>query len=197
MSKNFFLVLIIQTLLLLFGSVQVRALGMDYDLYQKFLDTFVKQEKRIGGFSLNVVDYKAIHTLEKTGNSLYTLVLQMLETVDSETLKTAEENVAFWINVYNIGAIKMIVDHYPVDSIRSRKINWLKNPWKKKIITVSAKEYSLNEIEHEILLKKLQKPMAHFAIVCASLSCPELSDKVYRPETVDDQIAFMARAFLE
>ncbi|RME63785.1 MAG: DUF547 domain-containing protein, partial [Nitrospirae bacterium] len=92
--------------------------------------------------------------------------------------------------------IKMILDHYPVDSIRSRSINFFKNPWGKEIINVGGRMYSLGEIEHGILLGKLREKRAHFAIVCASLTCPDLAKKVYTPEKLYEQLDRQARLFI-
>ena len=91
----------------------------------------------------------------------------------------------------------MLVDHYPVNSIRSLKISWLKNQWGKKIISIGGKQFSLNDIEHDILMGKLKEPMAHFAIVCASLSCPELSADVYEAAFIKAQMEKQARIFLK
>ena len=104
--------------------------------------------------------------------------------------------MAFWINVYNIGAMKMILDHHPTDSIRSRKINFWKNPWGIKIIIINGNAYSLGEIEHEILLKQYTAVQAHFAIVCASLSCPEITKDVYTAGTLEAQLVRQAKKFI-
>ena len=195
-KKYLFLAVIIFAVSLFSGVSQVKAQAFDYELYQKFLDSVVMQKKKIEGFALNVVDYTLINKGKNSFGSLYRKVLSMLEFFNPDTLKTKEDKIAFWINTYNIGAIKIIIDHYPVDSIRSRKINWLKNPWEKAIIKIGGREYSLSEIEHDILLKNLNEPKAHFAIVCASLSCPDLSGKVYRSGTLKEQLKAQARAFL-
>ncbi len=165
-------------------------------LYQKFLDRYVETDKRIGPVTLNVVDYDGIVASRAVPDSLYGRVLSRLATAHPESLENGDEKIAFWINAYNLGAIKMIVDHYPVDSIRSAKIHWLRNPWGKKIITIGAREYSLGEIEHDILLGELQAPLAHFGIVCASVSCPDLSPRAYRGATVHEQLGTQARRFL-
>ncbi len=165
-------------------------------LYQEFLDRYVMPDRRIGPYTVNVVDYDGIVASRAAPDSLYERVLSRLATVDPDILKDRDEKIAFWMNVYNVGAIKMIVDHYPVDSIRSSKIHWLRHPWGKKIITVGGREYSLGEIEHDILIEQLQEPMTHFGIVCASLSCPEIHTRAYRGAAVHEQLAAQARRFL-
>ncbi len=165
--------------------------------YQAFLDRHVSTDRTVAGFSLNLVDYKAINWDKEDQSSLYRRVLEDLAAFDPASLNSREGKVAFWINVYNIGAIKMIVDHYPVDSIRSRSINWLKNPWDKEIITVGGTPYSLGEVEHGTLLAELKEPMAHFTIVCASLSCPEIAPDAYLEATVKEQMEARAVDFLK
>lgn len=172
------------------------AAGFSYPTYQQFLDKYVVQGKYIGDMELNVVDYDAIQGDRGKPGSLYDKVLQQFADFDPNGIKGREDQIAFWINAYNIGAIKMIMDHYPVDSIRSTKIHWLKNPWNKKILTVGNTKYSLGQIEHDILLGKYGEPLVHFAIVCASLSCPDLSPTVFKGGQLMEQLERQARLFL-
>jgi len=167
-----------------------------YSTYQKFLDRYVVSGKYIGDMELNVVDYNAIQGDKGKPGSLYDKVLQQFADFDPNEIEGREDQIAFWINAYNIGAIKMIMDHYPVDSIRSTKIHWLKNPWNKKILTVGNTKYSLGQIEHDILLGKYGEPLVHFAIVCASLSCPDLSPTVFKGDRLMEQLERQTRLFL-
>jgi hypothetical protein len=82
-----------------------------------------------------------------------------------------------------------------VDSITSRKINLLGSPWKKKILTIGGREYSLDQIEHGILLGEMRELRTHWAIVCASVSCPSLRREPFRAESLDAQLAEQARLF--
>src|SRR5690606_36535492 len=78
--------------------------------------------------------------------------------------------------------IKLIVDNYPIKSIKD-----LKNPWDQKFIPIGKQPMSLNEIEHDIL-RKMNEPRIHFAIVCASKSCPKLLNEAYLPSKLDLQL---------
>jgi hypothetical protein len=191
-------VLVIAFLIVFFGMLHSAvAARFDYSDFAEFLDRYVVEQKKIKDFTLNVVDYGGIQkSLEKPG-SLYESLLKQFEEFDPGTIQNRENEIAFWINAYNIGAIKMIMDHYPVDSIRSRKINWLKNPWNKRILTIGKATYSLGQIEHEILIGKYGEPLIHFGIVCASLSCPELSKQVYEGSHLVAQLEKQARLFLK
>jgi len=173
------------------------AADFSYSSYQQFLDKYVVSGKYIGNMNLNVVDYDAIQGDRGRPGSLYDKVLQQFADFDPNGIEGRQNQIAFWINAYNIGAIKMIMDHYPVDSIRSTTIHWLKNPWNKKILTVGNTKYSLSQIEHDILLGTYGEPLAHFAIVCASLSCPDLSPTVFKGSRLREQLERQAKLFLE
>ncbi|UCF56339.1 MAG: DUF547 domain-containing protein [Deltaproteobacteria bacterium] len=179
------------------GFPHASAANFPYSTYQQLLDRYVVPGKYIGGIKVNVVDYDAIQRDRVSPESLYEKILRQLLNFDPGNLQNKEEEIAFWINAYNIGAIKMIMDHYPVDSIRSTKINWLKNPWNKKILTIGNETYSLGQIEHDILIGKYGEPLIHFAIVCASLSCPDLSPQVYQGAGVMEQLERQAQQFLQ
>lgn len=111
-------------------------------------------------------------------------------------MKSREEQIAFWVNVYNIGAIKTIVDHYPVDSIRSKKIQWLGQPWNRKVVNVGGKEYSLAGIENDILLDGFKDLRIHFGINCASVSCADLRDEPYQAAPLFSQLEEQGRKLL-
>jgi len=112
------------------------------------------------------------------------------------------EKLAFWINVYNAFTLRVINENYPIESINDlhtggRLIGHLlgKTVWDKDFININGKEYSLNDIEHNIL-RKMEEPRIHFAIVCASISCPELSDEAFLPQKIDEQLQSQAEKFL-
>lgn len=84
-----------------------------------------------------------------------------------------EEKLVYYINLYNAGTVQLILNNYPTKSIK--KIN---KPWSKKIIKIGDKLVSLGDIEHKIL-RKMNEPRIHFAINCASFSCPKLINKAF------------------
>lgn len=192
-----FIYLVSITAMLDAGLPVVFAASFDASSYQQFLDQYLIPDRQIGPYRLNVVDYDAIVSRRDNPDSIYRKALSRLSVVHPDTLKTREEKIAFWINAYNMGAIKMIMDHYPVESIRSTRIDWLKNPWDKKILNVGGADYSLGEIEHEILLGRFKEPLVHFAVVCASLSCPDLRPTAYTGPGLMEQLEAQARAFLQ
>lgn len=111
-----------------------------------------------------------------------------------------EEQLAYWINAYNAFTVKLIVDNYPVKSIQDLhptvKIPLVNTVWHIKFFKIGGKEASLDEIEHKILRKEFEEPRIHFAINCASFSCPPLLNEAFFPEKIDQQLDKVARTFI-
>jgi hypothetical protein len=101
-----------------------------------------------------------------------------------------EARLAYFINLYNAATVQLILEHYPLESIRD-----IPRPWGKKGIKLGGQGYSLGEIEHGIL-RKLGDPRIHFAINCASFSCPKLLPEAYREATLEAQLEKATRDFL-
>jgi len=113
-------------------------------------------------------------------------------------IKTLEENfpknswntndkLAYWINTYNAITINLILDNFPIKSIKEIKNRWGKKLYKNK--------YSLGDIEHKIL-RKMNEPRIHFAINCASKSCPKLLNESYNGRKLEKQLVEVTKAFL-
>ena len=185
-------------LLMISLSLPMTASGADfsYGHYAALLKRHVRTGVTIDGIRLNAVDYTALSREAKQPDSDYTLLLKELAAFDAATLQSREEQIAFWVNVYNIGAMKTILDHYPVDSIRSKRINWLGQPWNRKVINVGGKEYSLAQIENDILLDGFKDLRIHFGINCASVSCADLLPVPYRAATLFSQLEEQGRKLL-
>jgi len=120
--------------------------------------------------------------------------LNQLSNTDPSKLSEKEE-LAFWINTYNAFTIKAILDNYPIKSINDIKCGE-KSVWDENFISINKKKYSLNEIEHKILRVKFNEPRIHFAIVCASISCPELRNESYEADKLDKQLQEQTVKFL-
>jgi hypothetical protein len=173
----------------------VQAIAFDAELYQKILNKYIIPGKMLAGIRMNVVDYDGLLAEKNNQNSDFSQLLKSIGTYNPFKGTSADDQIAFWINAYNIGAINLILMNYPVDSIRSMKINMFKNPWGEKAIRINGSWYSLEKIEHGILLGEYKEKMAHFGIVCASVSCPELSRTVYTGKNLKVQLATQARIF--
>lgn len=111
-----------------------------------------------------------------------------------------EEKLAYWINAYNAFTVKLIVDNYPVKSINDLHpmlhIPAYRTVWHKEFFTIGGEKSSLDEIEHKILRKQFNEPCIHFAIVCASFSCPPLRTEAYTANELDRQLEEQATRFI-
>lgn len=100
------------------------------------------------------------------------------------------EKLAYYINLYNAGTVKLILDNYPLNSIKD-----IFRPWGKDRITIGEDTYSLGDIEHKIL-RRMDEPRIHFAINCASYSCPKLLNKAFVADKMEAQLELAAKAFV-
>ena len=111
---------------------------------------------------------------------------------------TEDEQLAYWINAYNAFTIKLVADNYPVASIKDirRGIPFVNTVWDIKFINIEGHVYDLNNIEHGIIRKHFDEPRIHFAVNCASVSCPKLANRAYHPNQLDVQLTQAAQSFL-
>ena len=121
--------------------------------------------------------------------------LTVLSSADLSAHSAKPVELAFWINAYNAMTIRGILREYPTTSIRNHTARIFGyNIWNDLQLQVGGQSVSLRHIEHEVL-RKMGDPKIHFAIVCASQSCPRLRNQAYTPRLVDDQIAENAKLF--
>ncbi|HNP19650.1 MAG TPA: DUF547 domain-containing protein [Fulvivirga sp.] len=110
------------------------------------------------------------------------------------------EQLAYWINTYNAFTLKLIIDNYPVSSIRDLHptlyVPLVNTVWHKKFFEIGGVPTNLDEIEHSILRKEFNEPRIHFAINCASYSCPPLRAEAFFPQKIDQQLNEQAVQFI-
>ncbi|MGI8783701.1 MAG: DUF547 domain-containing protein [Acidobacteriota bacterium] len=144
-----------------------------------------------------LVDYAS---LKRNGQADLSAYLNSLGSICRHHYDTwsREQKLAFWINAYNAYTVRLILDHYPLKSIRS--IGLLPSAaFRTEFIPLRAlrgRTLSLNDIEHEILRKDFTEPRIHFAIVCASKGCPTIRSEAYRAADLDRQLDQAARSFV-
>ena len=100
-----------------------------------------------------------------------------------------DEQRAYWINFYNALTVDVVLDHYPVDSIRDIAISpgfFTVGPWKKKLIGVEGEELSLDDIEHRILRPVWKDPRIHYAVNCASQGCPAVLPRAFTASNTEE-----------
>ncbi|MEO1438314.1 MAG: DUF547 domain-containing protein [Bacteroidota bacterium] len=141
------------------------------------------------------VDYKGIQT-DRDRLDSYLSILSKGHPNDAHWSK--EEQLAYWINAYNAFTVQLILDHYPVKSIREIKegVPFINSVWDLDFIVIEGRRYSLNDIEHRILRREFAEPRIHFAIVCASISCPKLRNEAFEANQLDPQLENQAVDFL-
>ena len=140
-----------------------------------------------------LVNYRALKTDPRDLDS-YLAALDAVEERDFKQWAEASQ-LAFLINLYNASVLKLIVDHYPVKSIR--KIGgWFGQPWDVEVVPYFGSIATLGYLEHEILRKNYREPRIHFALVCAALGCPGLRPEPFIPEALDRQLDEQGRKFL-
>lgn len=139
------------------------------------------------------VNYKALKENPQTLNTY----LETLSQVEKPTFDkwSEKQRMSFWINAYNAFTVKLIVDHYPLKSIKDIG-GFFSSPWKKDFFKLFGQKFYLDKIEHEILRKKFTEPRIHFAVNCASIGCPALRDEAFTADQLDTQLAEQAKLFL-
>ena len=132
------------------------------------------------------VDYKGLQN-NKSGLESYLKLLSSNAPNDGWSIDAKK---AYWINAYNAFTVQLILKNYPLKSIKD-----LKRPWGLSFIKIDGGKIALNTIEHEIL-RPMGDPRIHFAIVCASKSCPKLLNYAYESETLDQQLEHVTKMFI-
>lgn len=139
------------------------------------------------------VDYAAL----KADRLTLDVYLNKTAAVSEEEFEkwTLEQRLSFLINLYNAQTLALVIDHYPVASIK--KIGtFFKGPWDQPVVRLFGKTLTLGTLEHDILRKQYQEPLIHFALVCAARGCPTLREEPYVPDQLQKQLEDQARIFL-
>ncbi len=135
-----------------------------------------------------MVDYRSWHASAADSQALQRY-LQRLSQANPDQPAEPSAKMAFWINAYNAVTIHGILREYPTSSIRKHTAKlYGYNIWKDLQLVVGNRAYSLHYIEHDIL-RRTNEPRIHFAIVCASISCPKLRNEAYVGQTLEQQLA--------
>ncbi|MDD9877456.1 MAG: DUF547 domain-containing protein [Magnetovibrio sp.] len=154
---------------------------------RKYVSTDATGLNRVAYGKVSDADTKALHAY-----------LETLRKVPVSTLNR-DEQMAYWVNLYNALTVRLIVQFYPVKSIRDIDLSdslFGGGPWDKKLIRVEGEMISLNDIEHRILRPIWKDPRIHYAVNCASVGCPNLSKTPYTGRDIDEQLRAAAKAFV-
>ena len=132
------------------------------------------------------VDYPAIED-----NSQLDGYLGELNRINPMSLPTRQHQLAFWVNAYNAFAVKGILDHYSPMTLWGRYRYFIGRDYQ-----VGGGTINLYDLERQVLIEQFHEPLMHFAIVCASTSCPKLQPWAYQPDQLDRQLDQVAREFI-
>ena len=158
-------------------------------------DTWLASHVIAGPDGITRIDYGAVTAEERTRLDR---IIDALAAVPVSGLNR-DAQMAYWLNLYNAVTVKLILDHYPVESIRDIKLGgglFGGGPWDASLVEVEGQPLTLNEIEHRILRPIWQDPRIHYGVNCASIGCPNLWPTAWMPETLDAELDAAARAFV-
>ncbi|MBT8423125.1 MAG: DUF547 domain-containing protein [Gammaproteobacteria bacterium] len=165
------------------------SLRVDHSAWQGLLDTYLQE----GATGVNLFDYAAVTAADRARLQGY---LDALAATDPRALRRNEQ-FAYWVNLYNALTVAVVLDHYPVKSIRRIKGGLLRlGPWNEPLFNLQGQSLTLNDIEHRILRPLFKDPRIHYAVNCASMGCPDLAAQAYTAEALEEQLDEAARSFI-
>ncbi|GJM04391.1 MAG: DUF547 domain-containing protein [marine bacterium B5-7] len=172
------------------GSNEKNTTIVDHTSWQKLLDTYLDSKHPSG---INRFNYAAVNAKDQKVLSNY---IKQLQAINPRELTRAEQK-AFWINLYNALTVELIVKNYPIKSItKLGKSIFAFGPWDDILIAIQGQELTLNNIEHGILRPFYNDNRIHYAVNCASMSCPNLSSIAYTSENTDQLLEQGARQYV-
>jgi hypothetical protein len=163
---------------------------LNFDPWDKLLHQYVDKQGR--------VNYK---TWKAESAQALQRWLGVLSEVNLQDYPDPDQQLAFWLNLYNALVIAEVLRSYPIPSIRPRIFgvpNWVAflQFFSRPVFTLGERRYSLNAIEHGTIRPRFQDPRVHFALVCAASGCPLLRDEAYRPQRIQTQLDEDAGRFI-
>ena len=159
--------------------------------WQKILRNYLFADKA----GINRFKYKQVTATDRQRLKTY---IGAFARTDLRSL-ARKQQFAYWINLYNALTVDVVLDHYPVASIRDISISpglFAKGPWRQKLITVRGIALSLDNIEHDILRKIWRDKRIHYALNCASVGCPNLAASAYTGKNLEAMLERAAAQYI-
>jgi hypothetical protein len=158
--------------------------------WQALLDTYLVTDTADGIYRF---DYAGVSAKDQERLQAYINTLAHIDPQDYPR----DEQLAYWINLYNALTVAVVLEHYPVKSIRKIYGGILNTgPWDTPLIEVAGVPLTLNDIEHRILRPIWRDPRIHYAVNCASLGCPNLAAQAYNAANAEQLLDAGARDFI-
>jgi len=176
------------------AAAQGSAQTVDHTAWDRLLKTYVHP----GSDGLNRVDFAAF---KSGGHAALKDYIRRLEAVDPATLDRPEQ-FALLANLYNAKTVDIVLDHYPVKSIKDISLGggllgvFSGGPWKAKVLAMKGVALSLDDIEHGILRPIFKDARVHYAVNCASVGCPNLRTEAFTGAKLAAQLDAAARAYV-
>ena len=162
----------------------------DHSAWDGLIGRYLDSEHPSG---VNRFDYAAVSPGDRRVLDEYLDEMQSL----SPASLNRDEQMAYWFNLYNALTVRVILDHYPVASIRDISLPGSRGgPWKAALVTVEGRPLSLDNIEHDILRPLWGDPRIHYAVNCASIGCPDLAPRAYRGAILEEMLDEAARSYI-
>ncbi len=164
---------------------------IDHGAWEAFLQRYLMT----GSDGINRIAYGQVTSTDASALKSYIDGLSKV----AITSHARPEQMAYWINLYNALTVQVIIDHYPVESIRDIDISpglFSDGPWGKKLVVIEGEKVALDDIEHQILRPIFQDSRIHYAVNCASIGCPNLQPTPFEADSLDRQLDDAAIEFV-
>ena len=165
--------------------------NIDHRDWSGFLEKYVTQNEQ----GVALVDYGAVTSADGSALESY---IQGLSNIRIAT-HNREVQLAYWINIYNAVTVQVVLDNFPVASIRDIKISpglFDLGPWDRALVTIDGEPLTINDIEHRILRPIWRDPRLHYVLNCASIGCPNLGGTAYSANQIEEQLDTAARDYV-
>jgi hypothetical protein len=172
------------TSLILFSSSSVFS-QFDFSEFDRLLHKYVKG---------NSVNYSQLVDEKENLYKFTHMLSEISPRSHPDKFKSKNEQLAYWINAYNAFILRIIIENYPVDSIKD--INFIGfTVWLNKN-NIGGEEISFKSLEDDIIRGEFKDPRIHFAINCASFSCPPLKNRAFLSAILDKQLDESTKSFI-
>ncbi len=169
-------------------SADSHGVTVDHSAWDRLVGEYIRESD-----GLNLFAYNDVSEADRAQLNGY---IEFLQTV-AVTALHPDEQYAYWINLYNAVTINVILDHYPIESIRDISFSLLtKGPWKEPLVTVDGVSLSLDDIEHEILRPVFADSRIHYAVNCASIGCPNLQNRAFTSDNLQQLLDLAAKQYI-
>ena len=165
---------------------------VDHRPWQEILDGYVAADE----MGVNLFDYEGLQA--SAGDTVkLNAYLEYLQGLDPRRYSRAEQ-MAYWINFYNALTVKVVLDAYPVETIRDihEGVAPYTGPWDDVHARVAGEDLTLNHIEHGILRPLWKDERIHYAVNCAAYGCPHLLETVFTAANTEELLEAGARDYV-